>query len=66
MRIFLIISLSFLLTCKEREIVGCQCQNNRTIFFNEQIKNSKVQIACQDSCNQYSSSLRNFIYGTKF
>jgi hypothetical protein len=48
------------LSCQKSEIVGYQCQNNQTIFFNQPVQTPKE--ACIDSC---SGDLRNFIWGTK-
>jgi len=60
MKNFIFILLLTLLSCQKREIVGCQCQNNQTIFFSAPVQTP--QEACQDSCK---GALRNFIWGTK-
>jgi hypothetical protein len=61
MKRFLFIVVLINLSCQKREIVGCQCQNNLTIFFNQPIQTPKE--ACLDSCG---GDLRNFIWGAKY
>lgn len=60
MKQILFILILTTLSCQKREIIGCQCQNNQTIFFNTPIQTPKE--SCQDSCK---GNLRNFIWGTK-
>jgi hypothetical protein len=59
--LFIVMCLIIFFSCQKREIVGCQCQNNLTIFFNQPIQTPKE--ACLDSCG---GDLRNFIWGTKY